>query len=75
LEAQYGEEAEYEELSRVMSPVRPLPPLHGSHFSTVPQKHRKEPQKSSGFPVKDSSRTIPFNPSSKHPFCLRYQFI
>jgi phospholipid-translocating ATPase len=66
LEAQYAEEGEYEELTGVMSPVRLLLPVHISHSATVPQKHQKEPPKISGFPAKDNSRTIPFNPSSKH---------
>ena len=65
LDAQYGEEGEHEELSRVMNPVRLLLSFHISQFVTVPQKHQ-EPPKISGSPAKDSSRTIPFNPSSKH---------
>lgn len=69
LDTQYGEEGEYEELSRVMSPVRSLLPFHISHFATVLQKHQ-EPQKKSGFPAKDSSRTIPFDPSSMLLFFL-----
>ena len=40
LGAQYGEEGEYEELSRVMSPVRCLLPFHISHFVTVRRNTR-----------------------------------
>ena len=66
LDAQYAEEGEYEELNQVRRPVRRLLPFHISHFITVSQKLQKEPPKFSGSPAKDSSRTIPFNPSSKH---------
>jgi hypothetical protein len=66
LDAQYGEESPYEELSRAMSPVRRLLPFLLSHFVTVLQKHRNAPPIFSGSPAKDSSRTIPFNPSSNH---------
>jgi hypothetical protein len=66
LEAQYDEEGEYEELSRVMNPVRCLLPLHISHFVIGFCEHQKESPKFPGPPAKDSSRTIPFNPSSKH---------
>jgi len=69
LAAQYGGEGAYEEGSRVMSPVCLLLHFRISHFATVPQKYQ-EPPKFSGFPAKDSSRTIPFNPSSKHLFAF-----
>ena len=68
LDTQYDAEGEYEGLSRVISPVCLLLFFHVSHFATVPQKHQKEPPKVSGFPAKDSSRTIPFSPSSMHLF-------
>ena len=66
LDTQYDAEGEYEGLSRVISPVCLLLSFPVSHFATVPQKHQKEPPKISGFSAKDSSRTIPFNPSSRH---------
>ena len=66
LDPQYGEEGEYEGLSRVMSSVRRLLPFIISHFVTVPQKRQNEPPRFSGSPAKDSSRTIPFNPSSNN---------
>ena len=73
---QYGEEGEYEGLSRVISPVRRFLPFIISHFVTVLQKHQNEPPIFSGsHPAKDSSRTIPFNPPSNNLFYLHHQFI
>jgi hypothetical protein len=72
LDTQYDVEAEYNEPSESSTSAYSF--THSS-FATAQQQQQKEPSKFSGSLAKDSSRTIPFNPSSKCVSILNVIFL
>ena len=63
LDTQYDVEGEYNEPSESSTSAYSS---SRSSFAPAPQQRQTPPPKFSGSLAKDSSRTIPFNPSSKH---------